>query len=256
LHLCHFPVSSTEFSTLRIPAARETEFLIALRPAPSTVISGCPAAVAPLPPAESDAASSLPEFSMQLYDIHGHRKYVTPAEGRVFLRTLSSFPPEIRTFGGMLAHTGCRISEALNLTADRVDMSDGVVVIESLKKRRKGVFRAIPVPPVFLELLETVHHTTAAQASEDRGKGTHLWPISRPTAWRHICAVMERAGIAGLHATPKGLRHGFGIKAVVSSVPLNMTQKWMGHARITTTAIYTNATGPEERLIAERMWAS
>jgi integrase/recombinase XerD len=43
-------------------------------------------------------------------------------------------------------------------------------------------------------------------------------------------------------------------KAVMSEVPLNMTQKWLGHSRIATTAIYTNATGPEEKQIAERMW--
>ena len=65
---------------------------------------------------------------------------------------------------------------------------------------------------------------------------------------------MVAAGITGLHATPKGLRHGFGIKAVTSDVPLNMTQKWLGHARLSTTAIYTNATGDEEKQIAERMW--
>jgi hypothetical protein len=45
-----------------------------------------------------------------------------------------------------------------------------------------------------------------------------------------------------------------GIKAVTSEVPLNMTQKWLGHSRIATTAIYTNAMGPEEKQIAERMW--
>jgi integrase/recombinase XerD len=41
---------------------------------------------------------------------------------------------------------------------------------------------------------------------------------------------------------------------VTSEVPLNMAQKWLGHARISTTAIYANATGPEEKLIAGRMW--
>jgi integrase len=62
------------------------------------------------------------------------------------------------------------------------------------------------------------------------------------------------AAIRGLCATPKGVRHGFGIKAVTSEVPLNMTQKWLGHARLATMAIYTDAVGPEEQKIAERMW--
>jgi site-specific recombinase XerD len=83
-----------------------------------------------------------------------------------------------------------------------------------------------------------------------------LWGWSRTTGWRRVREVMEAAEIRGLSATPKGLRHGFGIKAVTSDVPLNMTQKWLGHARLSTTSIYTNAVGPEEQRIAERMWSS
>jgi integrase/recombinase XerD len=191
---------------------------------------------------------------MQLYDQNGHRKYLTPAERQNFIQASESAIRQVRTFCGMLVHTGCRISEALGLTADRVDIDDGVIVIECLKKRRKGVYRAIPVPSAFLDTLDLVHDVKAARRGPDRGRSIYLWPWSRPTAWRHVCAVMKAAGIAGLHATPKGLRHGFGIKAVVSNVPLNMAQKWLGHAQLATTAIYLDAIGPEEKQIAERMW--
>jgi integrase/recombinase XerD len=191
---------------------------------------------------------------MQLYDHNGHRKYLTPAERQDFIRASESALQQVRTFCCTLAHTGCRISEALALTADRVDIEDGVVIIESLKKRRKGVFRAVPVPPAFIDALDVVHELRAAHLCEDRGRTVHLWPWSRTTAWRHVCAVMLLARIGGVHATPKGLRHGFGIKAVVSGVPLNLVQRWLGHAQLTTTAIYADAIGPEERLIAQRMW--
>jgi integrase/recombinase XerD len=40
-----------------------------------------------------------------------------------------------------LAYAGCRLSEAVALTADRVDLVAGVLVFESLKKRRTGIFR-------------------------------------------------------------------------------------------------------------------
>jgi Phage integrase family len=56
-------------------------------------------------------------------------------------------PREVRTFFGVLHATGCRISEALALTAQQIDLSGRVVVFESLKKRRKGIYRAVPVPP-------------------------------------------------------------------------------------------------------------
>jgi integrase len=185
---------------------------------------------------------------MQLYDSAGRRKYLTPAERQQFLRASESAPREVRTFCETLAHTGCRISEALALTAARVDVGEGVLVFESLKKRRKGIYRAVPVPPAFLKTLGAVHDLgTLGDAP--------LWDWSRTTGWRRVREVMSAAAIGGLCATPKGVRHGFGIKAVTSEVPLNMTQKWLGHSRLATTAIYTNAIGPEEQKIAERMWA-
>jgi integrase len=190
---------------------------------------------------------------MQIYDSTGRRKYLTPAERQEFIRASEECLNTIRTFCGTLAHTGCRISEALALTPNGVIREEGILVFESLKKRRKGIYRAVPVPASFIEALVEIHGLRAAQNGADAGSSP-LWPWSRPTGWRHVRAVMEIAGIVGLHATPKGLRHGFGIKAVVSNVPLTMTQKWLGHSQIATTAIYTDATGPEEKQIAERMW--
>ena len=58
----------------------------------------------------------------------------------------------------------------------------------------------------------------------------------------------------GQSATAKGLRHGFGVAGVQSNVPLNMIQKWLGHANINTTTIYTDAVGEEERDLAARLW--
>ena len=62
------------------------------------------------------------------------------------------------------------------------------------------------------------------------------------------------AGLAGPQASPKGLRDGFGVAAVSAGIPLNLVQKWLGHAQLTTTAIYADAVGTEEKDIARRMW--
>src|SRR4051812_14338169 len=156
----------------------------------------------------------------QLYDQNGHRKYLTPAEREAFLKAADAATREVRTFCATLTYTGCRISEALALTADRVDLEAGAIVLETLKKRKRGVYRPVPAPPAFLDTLNMVHNIRAVQKRRDRGKGVRLWQWSRPTAWRRVCEVMQAAGIAGVHASPKGLRHGFGIKAVTSGVPL------------------------------------
>lgn len=183
-------------------------------------------------------------MTASLYDANGQRKYLTPSERVAFLRAADEAERETRTFCHTLAHTGCRISEALALTADRIDLAEGVIVFETLKKRKKGVYRGVPVPPAFLDMLNMVHDLKAAQKRRDRGKSLYLWTFARNTAWRHVCAVMKAAGISGPHATPKGLRHGFGIKGVTSGVPLNALQKWLGHAQLSTTSIYADRDRP------------
>ena len=65
---------------------------------------------------------------------------------------------------------------------------------------------------------------------------------------------MVAAGLDGPHASPKGLRHGFWVAAVSAGIPLNLVQKWLGHAQLSTTAIYAEAVGAEEQDIARRMW--
>jgi|SRR3954447_11373178 len=84
---------------------------------------------------------------MQLYDAEGRRLYFTEDERRAFVIAAAKASREVRTFCGVLHATGCRISEALALTAQQIDLSGRVVVFESLKKRRKGVYPFRGPPP-------------------------------------------------------------------------------------------------------------
>ncbi|MGH7120234.1 MAG: hypothetical protein ACREFP_14810 [Acetobacteraceae bacterium] len=40
----------------------------------------------------------------------------------------------------------------------------------------------------------------------------------------------------------------------VERCAVTQVQKWLGHAQLTTTAIYADAVGAEEQDIARRMW--
>lgn len=171
------------------------------------------------------------------------------------LAAARKMPRETRSFCGVLHHTGCRISEGLALTPLRIDLSGHSMVLETLKKRRKGVFRSVPCPADFLDDLDIIHGLRQMQARGAR-KPERLWPWSRMTGYTRIMEVIEAAGIPdGPHACPKGLRHGFGVNAIKKGIPLNMLEKWLGHAQLSTTAIYANAIGQEEQDIAARMWA-
>jgi len=193
---------------------------------------------------------------MELFDARGHRLYLTAGERAAFLEAARKEDRHVRTFCLVLHYCGCRISEGLALTPQRFDLVGKVIVFETLKKRRRGVYRAVPVPGDVLDTLDMVHGLT--EAAKRQGRATveePLWGWSRTTAWRRIKEVMDAAGIAeGPHKSPKGLRHGFGVHAISEKVPLNMLKKWMGHARLEITEIYTNAQGQEERNIAALMW--
>src|SRR4051812_34442481 len=134
-----------------------------------------------------------PYTGMPLLDTEGRRLYGTEGERRAFIAAAAKAPREVRTFCGVLHATGCRISEALALTPQQIDLSGHVVVFESLKKRRKGVYRAVPVPPELLDALDLVHGIREAQR---RGQAKALlWPWSRMTAFRRGQEGIAAAGL-------------------------------------------------------------
>jgi integrase/recombinase XerD len=180
-----------------------------------------------------------------LFSANGRRKYLCARELSRFLAATRNTDDETNVFCSLLAYTGCRISEALGLTLAQLDREAGLVVFRTLK-RREQVFRAVPVPH---DLMRALCRIAAGRAPD-----APLWPWCRQTAWRRVKSVMDAAKIAGAHAMPKGLRHGFGVANAEHKVPMATTQKWLGHSNLETTAIYQQATGREERALAARLW--
>ena len=189
-----------------------------------------------------------------LFDHTGGRKYVTAAERRSFMDAARDAGGDTGTFALTLAYSGARISEVLELTSKRIDFASGAVIVRTLKRRRPDSFRIIPVPPDLLAMLDKVHNLRAKQ-HDPVELNKRVWSWCRTTAWTRVKVLMRRAGVGGPCAVPKGLRHGFAVEGTSERmVPLNVMQKWLGHARIETTAIYANALGKEERELASRTW--
>jgi integrase/recombinase XerD len=133
--------------------------------------SGIPAGK---PILRQESPSARPASGMQLHTLDGARKRLTASERALFLKTAEIGDRDVRTFCMTLAYAGCRLSEALALTADRVDLAAGVLVFESLKKRRSGVFRAVTVPSALLDALDMVHGIREWQGKRGKGRDAYL----------------------------------------------------------------------------------
>jgi integrase/recombinase XerD len=188
---------------------------------------------------------------MALYGSEG-RKYLNTAERRRFLRAARSASAKTRLFCQVLAWSGCRISEALALTPAKIDLDNGAIQFETLKRRRAGIMRQVPVPPSLLQGMDRFFGLRRRQR-DPQGGSERLWGWSRSTAWRRVKKVMSAAGITGSAAMPKGLRHSFGVASFLA-VPPHLVQRWLGHASLRTTAIYGEVMGPEEIAFAKRVW--
>jgi integrase/recombinase XerD len=190
---------------------------------------------------------------VSLFSLYGSRKYLNAEDRRRFVEATRLAPTRIRLFCLTLYWSGARISEVLALTPLSIDADEGAIAFQTLKRRKPGVIRQVPLPPGLLAELEAEFGLRAAQYNPDLAT-RRIWRFSRTTAWRYVKRVMSAAGIAGAAAMPKGLRHGFGVNAALSNVPVHLLQRWFGHASLRTTGIYYEVIGPEERAIAERMW--
>jgi integrase/recombinase XerD len=189
-----------------------------------------------------------------LYTPSGGRKYLNHAERQRALAAMEFLEPGQALFALILAWTGARVSEVLALTPTSFQIERAIVAVHTLKRRKHSV-REVPVPPELMTVLDSHFHLSAMQR-DPLAADRRLWPWCRVTGWRIIKRVMHHSGIKGRHACPRGLRHAFGVGTLQCGVPLNLTQRWLGHAQISTTAIYAAASGPEEVAFAARFWSS
>ncbi|MDH7911335.1 tyrosine-type recombinase/integrase [Winogradskyella sp. SYSU M77433] len=186
---------------------------------------------------------------MTLHGKGGQRKYLNQEERLIFLEISKKKPIDVKIFSQLLFYTGARIAEIHNLHIFSIDFSNKTVILETLKRRKKGVFREIPLPLSLLNILETYIEGLLKRFPNNQS----LFLFSLRTASRHIKHIMIEAKISGAKSSSRGLRHGFAVHAV-SHAPLTMVRKWLGHSSLETTAIYLDVVGKEEREIAEKLW--
>jgi integrase/recombinase XerD len=143
----------------------------------------------------------------------------------------------------LLYGTGARISEAVGLAVDDVDLAEGVAVLHG----KGGKDRLVPLGQYARDAI-TAYLVRGRPALAAAGRGTPLLflnnrggGLSRQGAWLVLRAAVDRAGITAA-VSPHTLRHSFATHLLDGGADVRVVQELLGHASVTTTQVYTLVT--------------
>lgn len=145
----------------------------------------------------------------------------------------------------LLYATGARVSEAVGLAVDDIDLDRELPVVRLFGKGRKE--RLVPLGHYAREAVGA-YLVRARPALAARGRGTPVLflnsrgrPLSRQSAWE---AIQRAAAAAHLEArvSPHTLRHSFATHLLEGGASIRDVQELLGHASVQTTQIYTRVT--------------
>ena len=148
----------------------------------------------------------------------------------------------------VLYGSGARISEAVGLDVDDIDLDDVDHMPGSVRLLGKGSKeRVVPLGSYAREAV-TAYEVRARPSLAVKGRGTPALflnqrggRLSRQGAWAAIHAAAERAGL-GAKVSPHTLRHSFATHLLDGGADVRVVQELLGHASVTTTQIYTMVT--------------
>jgi len=207
-------------------------------------------------------------------------KYVEPGQIEKLISACSN--PRDKAFIALLARTGVRISEAIQLKVRDIDFERGTLTIVHLKERlklkcpycgeslgKRHLFcpscgnkvgkalrekieqrhqRTIPIDHATLGLIEGYLHWR----SRFPYRGPLVFPFGRQRGWQLVERIGRRAGIKGLH--PHKFRRLLATTWVNKGLDVKKLQLLLGHANISTTMEYVDSNLEQLRSEYEKLW--
>jgi integrase/recombinase XerD len=207
----------------------------------------------PAPPRRLPKAITVPEIERLLAAAGGGPADIRGSPG--------GLPAQLRDRAllELLYGTGARISEAVGLDVDDLDLSGDVrsaAVPAAVRLAGKGgKERIVPVGSFARAALEAylirARPTLAAagrrgRAQEPRSASPAVFlnarggRLTRQGAWGALRAAAGRAGLTDI--SPHTLRHSFATHLLDGGADVRVVQELLGHASVTTTQVYTLVT--------------
>jgi integrase/recombinase XerD len=143
----------------------------------------------------------------------------------------------------VLYGTGARISEAVGLDVDDLDLEAASVLLRGKGSKQ----RLVPVGRMAIAAVDAylVRGRPALLASGAGGPALFVnqrgGRLTRQGAWTVLAQAVERAGVSS-HVSPHTLRHSFATHLLDGGADVRVVQELLGHASVTTTQIYTLVT--------------
>jgi integrase/recombinase XerD len=139
----------------------------------------------------------------------------------------------------LLVDTGLRISEALSLRLEEVNLADGRINV----RRGKGQKDRI----VYIGVKTVRALTRYLRKGDDRSTGLLFLsrddtPVTRRHAHQHMARLATKSGIENIRLSPHTLRHTFATLYLKSGGDLFSLQRQLGHTSILMTKRYLDLT--------------
>jgi integrase/recombinase XerD len=139
--------------------------------------------------------------------------------------------------------TGTRVSEAVSLDVDDVDLETMTVIVTG----KGGKQRLLPLGELAAMAVDS-YLVRGRTALVRKGRGSpRLFlntlgrPLSRQSAYAVVTQAATRAGVTA-HVSPHTLRHSYATHLLEGGADVRVVQELLGHASVTTTQIYTMIT--------------
>ena len=145
----------------------------------------------------------------------------------------------------VLYGTGARISEAVGLDVDDIDLDEGTVLLRGKGSKERIVPVGSYARDAVASYVTGARTDLVAAGSGNAGGALFLnargGRLSRQSAWTVIVRAAERAGVTA-EVSPHTLRHSFATHLLEGGADVRVVQELLGHASVTTTQIYTLVT--------------
>jgi integrase/recombinase XerD len=143
----------------------------------------------------------------------------------------------------LLYSTGARISEAVGLDLDDLDVDQRTVLLRG----KGGKQRVVPVGRPALAAVDA-YLVRARPGLATRGRGSPALllnarggRLSRQSAWHVLRSAAEASGLTA-EVSPHTLRHCFATHLLAGGADVRVVQELLGHASVSTTQVYTHVT--------------